>query len=89
MRPKTPDYTAKLRQEGIALGGPIPATVVRATQFHEFAVQILRRTRRDDGARAEHARGSVAARSAAEVPVERLEARRLGRAPDLGRPARG
>jgi uncharacterized protein YbjT (DUF2867 family) len=46
--PQNAYYTAKLRQEEIALGGPIPATVVRATQFHEFAVQILRRTRRDD-----------------------------------------
>ena len=30
-------YAGKGRQEAIALNGPIPASVLRATQFHEFA----------------------------------------------------
>ncbi|MDN4175527.1 3-beta hydroxysteroid dehydrogenase [Nocardioides sp. SOB77] len=36
-------YDGKLRQEQLALAGPIPATVLRATQFHEFAGQLLDR----------------------------------------------
>lgn len=39
-------YEAKLRHEQVALAGPIPATIVRATQFHEFPAEILRATRR-------------------------------------------
>jgi uncharacterized protein YbjT (DUF2867 family) len=39
-------YQAKLAQEDAVLAGPLPANVVRATQFHEFAAQILQRTRR-------------------------------------------
>ena len=34
-------YAAKQRHERAALGGPLPATVVRATQFHDFPAQIL------------------------------------------------
>ncbi|WP_029136081.1 SDR family oxidoreductase [Nakamurella lactea] len=37
-------YAAKLSQEQAALAGPVPATVLRATQFHEFAGQMLDRT---------------------------------------------
>ena len=36
-------YEGKLRQEELALGGTVPATVLRATQFHEFPGQILER----------------------------------------------
>jgi uncharacterized protein YbjT (DUF2867 family) len=34
-------YGAKLRHEKAALAGPVPATVVRATQFHDFPAQIV------------------------------------------------
>jgi uncharacterized protein YbjT (DUF2867 family) len=34
-------YAGKLHQEKVALAGPVPATVLRATQFHEFATQML------------------------------------------------
>jgi uncharacterized protein YbjT (DUF2867 family) len=34
-------YQAKLAQEAAALAGPLPTTIVRATQFHEFPAQIL------------------------------------------------
>ena len=34
-------YTAKLAQEQAVLHGPVPATVLRATQFHEFAGQVM------------------------------------------------
>jgi uncharacterized protein YbjT (DUF2867 family) len=36
-----PYYAGKLAQEQTALAGPVPATVLRATQFHEFAEQAL------------------------------------------------
>ena len=41
----SPYYRAKLAQERAALAGPLPATIVRATQFHEFPVQIMLRAR--------------------------------------------
>jgi uncharacterized protein YbjT (DUF2867 family) len=37
-------YQAKLAQEAAALEGPLPVTIVRATQFHEFPAQVLART---------------------------------------------
>jgi uncharacterized protein YbjT (DUF2867 family) len=37
-------YEAKLAQEKAAMAGPLPTSIVRATQFHEFPAQILRRT---------------------------------------------
>lgn len=85
--PENKYYAAKLRQEQIALAGPVPATVQRATQFHEFAVQMLRRTRRDAVARVPGMRvRSVAARTVARVLVELVGGPPLGMAPDLGGP---
>ncbi|MFI0940611.1 SDR family oxidoreductase [Streptomyces sp. NPDC021020] len=40
-RVKNPYYTGKLRQEEIVRRGAVPWTVLRATQFHEFAGQTL------------------------------------------------
>ena len=34
-------YAGKMRQEELVLNGAVPATVLRATQFHEFAGQLL------------------------------------------------
>ena len=34
-------YAGKRRQEELVLAGGVPATVLRATQFHEFADQVL------------------------------------------------
>lgn len=39
-------YAAKLAHEAAATSGPVPASVVRATQFHEFPGQVLARSRR-------------------------------------------
>lgn len=36
-------YDGKLRQEQVALAGTVPATILRTTQFHEFAEQLLAR----------------------------------------------
>lgn len=35
--PANPYFAAKLAQEQVATAGPVPVTVLRATQFHEFA----------------------------------------------------
>jgi uncharacterized protein YbjT (DUF2867 family) len=40
-------YAGKRRQEELALSGPIPATVLRATQFYEFAAMVVEWTLRD------------------------------------------
>jgi uncharacterized protein YbjT (DUF2867 family) len=34
-------YAGKLRQEELVLAAPLPTSVLRATQFHEFAGQVL------------------------------------------------
>lgn len=34
-------YRGKRRQEDLVRGGPVPWTILRATQFHEFAPQLL------------------------------------------------
>ena len=36
-------YAGKVRQEELVLASPLPASVLRATQFHEFAGQVLQR----------------------------------------------
>ncbi|NUR51764.1 MAG: NmrA family NAD(P)-binding protein [Hamadaea sp.] len=36
-----PHYAGKRRQEEVALAGPVPTTVVRATQFHDFAAMVV------------------------------------------------
>jgi uncharacterized protein YbjT (DUF2867 family) len=36
-------YLGKRRQEELALAGPVPVSILRATQFHEFAGQLLER----------------------------------------------
>jgi uncharacterized protein YbjT (DUF2867 family) len=38
-------YQGKLLQERASRQGPVPSTIVRSTQFHEFAHQTLRRFR--------------------------------------------
>jgi uncharacterized protein YbjT (DUF2867 family) len=43
-------YAGKREQERLALSGPVPASVVRATQFFEFAAQMVAWTRRGESA---------------------------------------
>ncbi|MBB6550150.1 SDR family oxidoreductase [Nonomuraea rubra] len=40
-RVKNPYYAGKLRQEEIVRSGAVPWTILRATQFHDFAGQVL------------------------------------------------
>src|SRR5690606_32864396 len=39
--PGNAHYAGKRRQEEIVRGGPVPWTILRAAQFHEFAVQVV------------------------------------------------
>ncbi len=85
---ENPYYAAKLRQEDFALSGPVPGTILRATQFHEFPVQLLARTRTGTSASVPRMRvRSVAARTVATVLVELAGGPALGRATDLAGPA--
>ena len=43
-------YAGKRQQERLALSGPVPASVVRATQFFDFAAQMVGWTRRGQSA---------------------------------------
>jgi uncharacterized protein YbjT (DUF2867 family) len=45
-----PHYVGKQHQERLARSGPIPATIVRATQFHDFAGMVVSWTRDGDTA---------------------------------------
>ena len=78
-------YQGKLRQEQLALRGPVPATVLRSAQFHEFAEQFLA----GPAPVALVPRMLVQPVAAAEVAaaLARLAAGlALGRAPDLAGP---
>ena len=44
--PGYPYYAAKLAQEAATNRGPLPATILRATQFHEFPAQIMQLSHR-------------------------------------------
>jgi uncharacterized protein YbjT (DUF2867 family) len=86
--PNNAYYSAKVRHENTALAGPVPATVMRATQFHEFAVQTLRRNTQGSMARVPDLRVQpVAARSVARCLVELAEDAPPTRAADLAGPA--
>jgi uncharacterized protein YbjT (DUF2867 family) len=43
-------YAGKRRQEELARAGQVPATIVRATMFHDFAGMVVGWTRKDDAA---------------------------------------
>lgn len=84
-------YAAKLEHERAATDGPVPSTVMRATQFHELPAQLIAITRNDSQAGVLDLQPvqTVAARTVAEVLVELAEAPPGGRAPDLAGPQQG
>ncbi len=62
---------AKLAHEQVALAGPIPATILRAAQFHEFVGALMEWGRRDDVIHLPRMRTQlVAARSVAEALID-------------------
>jgi uncharacterized protein YbjT (DUF2867 family) len=67
-------YRSKAAQEKAARSGPLPATIVRATQFHEFPGQILDRAHLGPLAAVPvMAIQPIAARSVAEFLVRSVE----------------
>jgi uncharacterized protein YbjT (DUF2867 family) len=47
---RTPHYAGKREQERLVSGGPVPWSIVRATQFHDFAAMVASWTLRDGAA---------------------------------------
>jgi uncharacterized protein YbjT (DUF2867 family) len=45
--PDVPHYAGKLEQERLVTAGPIPWSIVRATQFHDFAAMVAGWTERN------------------------------------------
>jgi uncharacterized protein YbjT (DUF2867 family) len=43
----TPHYAGKREQERLVAGGPVPWSIIRATQFHDFAAMVAGWTERD------------------------------------------
>lgn len=79
-------YEGKRRQEELVLDGPVPASVLRATQFHEFPGQLLVRAPGPVAPVPRMRMQPVAAREVAAALVECAAGPPVGRAPDLGGP---
>ncbi|MFJ6085474.1 SDR family oxidoreductase [Streptomyces sp. NPDC092369] len=79
-------YQGKLRQEEIVRSGPTPWTVLRATQFHEFAEQTLDRIPKPLAVVPRMRTQPVAAREVAQDLVRLVLAPAQGMAPDLAGP---
>ena len=79
-------YEGKLRQEQLALAGPIPATVLRTTQFHEFPGQILSRVPGPVAVVPRQLIRPVAAAEVAAALVTTALGEARGRAPELAGP---
>ncbi|GAA3215481.1 SDR family oxidoreductase [Microbacterium terregens] len=80
-------YAGKLAQERAIARGDVPWTVVRATQFHEFAEQIYERAKIGPVHVAPMMRTQpIAAREVAAHLVTLAEGAPAGRAPDLAGP---
>ncbi|WDZ90959.1 SDR family oxidoreductase [Nocardiopsis sp. HUAS JQ3] len=79
-------YQGKLRQEGVAKSGRTPWTVLRATQFHEFAEQTLDRVPGPLAVAPRMRTQPVAAREVAQQLVRLTMAPAQGMAPELAGP---
>lgn len=80
-------YAGKLAQERLVESSEVPWTVLRATQFHEFAGQVFTRTKVGPVALVPTMRSQpVAAREVAVRLVELAEAGPAGRVADLAGP---
>jgi uncharacterized protein YbjT (DUF2867 family) len=70
-RAPTGYYAAKLEHERAALAGPLPAMVLRATQFHEYVAQVIGWNAKDGRARIPNCRvQTVAARTVAQRLID-------------------
>jgi len=79
-------YRGKLRQEDVVRGGPVPWTVLRATQFHEFAEQTLDRVPGPFAVVPRMRTQPIAAREVARQLVTLATGPAQGMAPDLAGP---
>lgn len=80
-------YAGKRRQEELVENGPVPSTIQRATQFHEFAEMVAGWTRQGDIATLPPLLVQpVAAVDVAQVLAEIATGPSQGRAPDLAGP---
>ncbi|WP_121257057.1 SDR family oxidoreductase [Nocardioides ferulae] len=80
-------YAGKRLQERLVADGPVPWSVLRATQFHEFAEQVLGFARVGPVSLVPRMLSQpVAAREVAEALVDRAAAGPGGRVPDLAGP---
>lgn len=79
-------YAGKVLQERLVAEGPVPWTVLRATQFHEFAAQIGALRLGPLGVAPRMRTQPVAAREVARRLVDLAEGSPAGRVPDLGGP---
>ncbi|TFI42712.1 SDR family oxidoreductase [Rhodococcus sp. 1R11] len=80
-------YAGKVEQENIVRSGSVPWTILRATQFHEFAAQI--RARASFGPVSivpKMVSQPIAAREVAERSIDLAEQPATGRVADLGGP---
>lgn len=79
-------YDAKIAQEQAASQGPLPVTILRATQFYEFPAQIMQITHRGPLALVPHITSQpVAARTVGKHLVE-LATSQPGGIPELAGP---
>jgi uncharacterized protein YbjT (DUF2867 family) len=80
-------YAGKRAQERLSLAGPVPVTVLRTTQFHEFAGQLLDRLRRGPVTVVPRARTQpVAVAEVADRLADLAALPAAGRVPDLAGP---
>lgn len=79
-------YQGKLRQEAVVREGSVPWTVLRATQFHEFAGQTLDRVPSPLAVVPRMRTQPVAAREVAQHLVRLATGPAQGMAPDLAGP---
>lgn len=87
-RVRTGYYAGKLQQEQVVRHSGVPATIVRATQFHEFAEQVLDRGAVGPVHLVPRIRVQpAAARQVAELLVDVALGPVLGTAPEIAGPA--
>jgi uncharacterized protein YbjT (DUF2867 family) len=79
-------YAGKRRQEELVLSGDAPASVLRATQFHEFVAQLLDRAKGPVAVVPRMRTQPIAAREVAEALVAIAAGPPIGLAPELAGP---
>lgn len=79
-------YFGKRRQEELVSGGPVPWTILRATQFHEFAGQMVERSPAPFALGLRMRTQPIAAAEVAAHLVDAVGRGPSGLLPDLGGP---